>query len=452
VVRLTNINPFAFQCSVTSTSQPYQETAISTFLGDIGGVANVGANTPDPSSPKTNANAQQGVSPPNSCTDQYGQQASQIVRLRDGRDAINKALNATLTGEKSSLKLFAADVREMRGQISCSATVAAATALINRDGFTIEPAGTVPLDEAVDELANQALALYPHLTDGIDAACKQTLAATINGDSAFLAALVHGTTAVPAAVDQWRAQLSQLKSVNDQLASAQATVSAVLQNRQNFSIDTPVSGNQTDVKVTANCTPVAVLQVPSTKATSSSSTPTSNPQTAAKPPVPSSWSQDFKFGPGPRFVLSGGLVISPLAQITYSTTSNPVSGGLPNIIIAKQESSARILPIAVLSGRFWDQLPYMERYRVLPNYLSVGITAKSTNNSGTNIEYLLGLSWAFANRQLVFTAGAYSGWQERLDGGLQVGQATSLSSSNLPISQTTIWKPGFTITWAPAGK
>src|ERR1700730_18201803 len=37
VIRLSDINPFAFQCSVSTNSQPFQETAISSFLGIIGG-------------------------------------------------------------------------------------------------------------------------------------------------------------------------------------------------------------------------------------------------------------------------------------------------------------------------------------------------------------------------------------------------------------------------------
>jgi hypothetical protein len=471
VVRLSDINPFAFQCSISSTSQAFQETAISSFLGDIGGVANVGASTPNPSPSAGKApaapaaarpfianNIPQPAAPRSPCVDQYLDQVHelQVLPLQDQRDAINAAFDNTLTAEKQALQTFAQDVQQMRSQTSCNNTVQSATILAGRGSFAISAVNGVPLDQAIDQLGNEAQTLYSHLTDGMDATCKQSLAAMINEDSAFLAALAHGTTAVPAAIDQWRNQLNQLNTVNSQLSATRSTVQAVLQNRQNFAIDTPVSGNQTDVKVTASCNPVATLQVPSTTSTSAGTTsPTLNSQSGGKPAAASTsstWSQDFNFGPGPRFILSGGIVISPLSQITYSTSANPTSGGLANIIIKQQQSNTRILPIAMLSGRFWDQLPYKAEYRILPNYLSVGVTAKSTGSNGTNIEYLLGLSWAFANRQLFFTAGAYSGWQQRLNGGLTVGQATSLSSSNLPTSETNVWKPGFSITWAPGGK
>jgi len=148
-------------------------------------------------------------------------------------------------------------------------------------------------------------------------------------------------------------------------------------------------------------------------------------------------------------------VVSPLPQVIYTTTANPNGGdGQPaNIIIAQQQSSTRILPIAMLHARFWDQISAEDWKRwLLPNYLSVGVTAKSSDNKGTNIEYLFGPSWTFADRQIFITAGAYAGQQQRLEGGLTVGQATNLGSANLPISLRTIWKAGFAITWAPAGK
>jgi hypothetical protein len=394
-----------------------------------------------------------------SCVNQYLDQIhnGQVVTLKDQRDAINEALRTTLNLEKQSLQDFSQGVVQLRNQTSCAATVQSATTLANQQPFAVSLVSGVPLDQAIDQLANQAQSVLSQLTDGMDSSCKQSLQADINEDSAFLSALVHGTTAVPAVADQWRSQLNQLNSVNSQLASARATIQAVLQNRQNFTIDTPLSGNQVDIKATASCSPVAVLQVPpsSTPGSPASATSPATPQVTGSKPAASAantWSQDFKFGPGPRFVLSGGLVVSPLTQIIYSTSVNPAAPPA-NIIIRQQNSSTRILPMAMLSGRFWDQLPYEKGYRFVPNYLSVGVTAKSTgNNTGTNIEYLLGLSWAFADRQLFFTAGAYAGWQQRLGGGLTVGEATALSSANLPISLTTVWKPGFSITWAPAGK
>src|SRR4029077_6444859 len=128
------------------------------------------------------------------------------------------------------------------------------------------------------------------------------------------------------------------------------------------------------------------------------------------------------------------------------------SGPTANTIIQQQNSRTRILPIAMMHARYWDQLPAKGWYQLVPNYFSAGVTAKSSDNKGTNIEYLFGPSWAFAERQIFFTAGAYAGQQQRLANSFTVGSTTALSSANLPITQTTIWKAGFAITWAPGGK
>jgi len=469
VVRLKDINPFAFKCSVTANSQSYQESAIGSFLGIIGGVANVGATTPEPSgkAPPAPAGATRsfiarGVThdvPKNDCVNRYLDDVhnGEVKQLQDQRDAINGALQNAAAAAGNAIVQFGSDVADLRNQRSCRDTVRSATTLVGRPAFTISAVNGLPLGQAIDQLSNQAQNLLTHLTDNTDA-CKDSLRALIDDDSAFLSALVHGTTAVPAAVDQWRTQLTQLNGVRSQLDAARANVQTVLQNPQNFTIDTPVSGNQTKVTVTISCSPVAVLQV-SSAPSPPSATATANPASPAPAGNPgaqtaNTWSHDFSFGVGPRFVLSGGLVVSPLPQVTYSTTTNPNGGnGQPtNIIISQQGSSTRILPIVMLHARFWDQLSKSEWVKLLPNYLSVGVTAKSSDNKGTNIEYLFGPSWTFAGRQIFISAGAYAGQQQRLEGGLMLGQATNLGSANLPISLRTIWKPGFAITWAPAGK
>lgn len=473
LVRVVDINPFAFKCSVTTSSQAYQETAISSFLGLIGGVANVGASTPNaapttapaPPKPATGAPASprsftaHGVThsaPPNACVDAYLYGVhNEVVSLQNDRDSINGAFQTTLVNERATLQQFENAVPNLRSQNSCANTVAAAQALESSNPFAIASVNGLDLGSAIDQLALQGQSLLSRLTTGTDA-CKADLASIIDEDSAFLTALVHGSTSQPAAVDRWRSQLSQLNDVNKQLASAKTNIGAVLQSRQNFTIDTSIHGHQEAVKLTVSCTPVAVLQV---TVSSGTSTPPPAPQSATPPAAVGAnpWSRTFSFGAGPRFVLAGGIVVSPLAQITFSTSTNPAASGsgstVPaNIVVNQQKSSTRILPIGMLHGRWWDQLPAKQWMSFFPNYVSFGVTAKSSDNKGTNIEYLFGPSWAFAERQLFFTAGAYAGQQQRLGGSLSVGQATSLSAANLPISQTTVWKVGFAITWAPAGK
>lgn len=392
---------------------------------------------------------------------------SEVQHLQELTVRINAALQETLNRQNGLLAEFNDRLHglvELRASAQCTDVVNRAQNLMSRAVFDIAqvnaPAGPVPLDEAIDRVALQARALNGHLGEGLTAACKAEARSYLDDDNTFLAALITGVSAAPSAVEKWRSQLKSFNTVRANVMSVQSSIGAVLANRQNFIIDASIHGNQQIVTYTATCTALPQLQTimaPDPGAIASTAPMPATPPAPAggstPAPVASSWKHDFKFGAGPRFVLAGGVVISPLQQVTFSTTAMPGgSGPTANTIIQQQNSSTRILPIAMLHARFWDQLPAKGWYSFLPNYFSAGVTAKSSDNKGTNIEYLFGPSWAFAERQIFFTAGAYAGQQQRLANSLTVGSTTALSSANLPITQTTIWKAGFAITWAPGGK
>jgi hypothetical protein len=143
------------------------------------------------------------------------------------------------------------------------------------------------------------------------------------------------------------------------------------------------------------------------------------------------------FGYGARFTLSAGLVVSFLQNVQFTTANGKIA--------YLNNSRTRILPIAMLNSRFYDCNSDTFNCLVVPQ-LSVGITAKS-DDKGTTVEYLIGPSWAFLRRQLFLTAGAYAGQQQRLLGGLQVGQTTTLSAANLPVAKEYHWGGAIAITW-----
>lgn len=473
-IRLEDINPYAYKCSVTTTVTPIKETAVSSFLGTIGGVANVGASTTNPAptpsaTPAKAPNAGQAAAQatPTPCAQQYQAKRQQVEALQVFRDNINHALNDTREAQDKYLLDFNGRIADLRGlsaydaiknkvsEISSDRVFDVSQVNVPYDPVVPAPTPTptptsVPMDQAIDQLATRAQKLLPHLADDLDASCKKELQATLDGDAAFIGALINSSTSVPSAVSTWSSQLKAFNAVRTNIRNVQTGIRTELGSRD-FKIDTAIHGHQQVVTYTATCTTVALqtISAPDPSGTAPAPTPTPTPAPA------SSWSHDFSFGVGPFFVLAGGLVVSPLQQITFSTTATPGgSGASANTIIQQQNSSTRILPIAMLHGRYWDLLP-MKKYQSwqwIPNYLSVGVTAKSSDNKGTNIEYLFGPSWAFADRQLFFTVGAYAGQQQRLANSLTVGSTTSLSGANLPITQSTIWKAGFAITWAPAGK
>jgi hypothetical protein len=481
LVRLKNINPYSFKCKVTTSVTSFKEAAVSSFLGIVGGVANVGANTPNPAAaptapaaatpaptPRTGDLTTTATLTPADCVNSYNVWHRQVESLWDFRNNVNHALYDTRDRQDAALLEFSKRMATLRSQSACTDVVKQALELASPSvGFTIAPVAvpadpavpagpasattSLPMELAIDELSTRGQKLLPHLSD-VDPACKTQLKATMDADTAFVGALINSTTNTPSAVSNWNAQVKALNAVRANLRNIQNNVVTELGNKSDFTIDTWIDGHQQVVTYTATCSPVTLQTIPAPDAAAA---PAPAPTPTPSPAPANSWTHDFKFGVGPFFVLAGGMVISPLQQITFSTTATPGgSGATANTIIQQQNSSTRILPIAMLHARYWDQLPFhkYKDFRAVPNYLSVGVTAKSSDNKGTNIEYLFGPSWAFADRQFFITAGAYAGQQQRLANSLTVGSTTSLGSSNLPITQTTIWKAGFAITWAPAGK
>lgn len=488
LIRLENINPYALKCTVSTSSTAYKETAVASFLGLIGGVAgSVGGggagSTPVSMLSTDKASVRRGtlITPSSNlsgCQQAYLSSPlhQEIQRLEAARLRINTALTTSQQSQNNTLTTFNSGVSglvDLTRTPRCSETVQRAQALIamavpDIAMIVVPPTPPavgneqIPLDQAINQVATQSQSLIGHLNDNLPAACAKSQDARpyIDEDAAFLSALATGSGAAPSGVETWRTQLKALNTVRANILNAESSIAAVLAIRQNFTIDTSIHGNQEVVTYTINCNNLITKTIPGPDGSSVSVSPAppAGPPAGgggSTPPPTSTWKHDFKFGVGPRFVLAGGLVISPLQQITFNTTATPGgSGASVNTIIRQQNSSTRILPIAMLHGRFWDMLPAKEFKSVqwIPNYISVGVTAKASDNKGTNVEYLFGPSWAFADRQLFLTAGAYAGQQQRLANSLMVGSTTSLSGANLPITQTTIWKAGFAITWAPAGK
>jgi hypothetical protein len=211
VLLRVDVNPFAFKCSVTTTTQQYQENAIPTFLGMLGGVANVQVNTPAPGTPAPGNKSERPL--PTDCYTN-SQQSTRVAALEALATGISTALSVSQQNQQNTLQTYNKDVQALRVTTTCPSTVAAAQQLTALAPFTIasvQLGGGVqlPLDQAIDSLFQQAQALLPDLTSGLDDACKTSAKLLIDQDSAFLSAISHGTTAVPAAADQWRTQLRE---------------------------------------------------------------------------------------------------------------------------------------------------------------------------------------------------------------------------------------------------
>ncbi len=494
-IRLKDINPYHYKCGVSVTSTDVKEPDISSFTSLIGGVAATpGAALPAPAAtPSLTPTGEKGqpkvkAAAPD-CTASYKPTHDQVIYLHDSAALIDTAIQQTREAQDAALNLLKNDLPTLRAQSSCKATVDQAHVVLNRAPFDVASvpmqasppppgdylaqaaisAGPLPLEKAVDALSLRAQLLAQRLTDNLSDECRTAYAKVTAQDLAFLNALATGSSSNPSAVSGWRDQVKGLATVRNNIIGVQGAVKAVLDNPENFTITRTIDGDQQIVTYTAKCDVVPEITAPAPASITAGAQPQPSPAPTPSP-TPGTFTHDFKFGLGPRFALAGGVVISPLAQVTFSTTANPAASAAgstapANIITKSQDSGTRILPMAMLHGRFWDNLPNCDpekscfsRYAFpwLPSYFSAGVTAKSTDNNGTSIEYLLGPSWALVNRQVFITVGAYAGHQQRLASSaanpLNVGDATSLSAANLPLTLTTIWKIGFALSWAPAGK
>jgi hypothetical protein len=154
-------------------------------------------------------------------------------------------------------------------------------------------------------------------------------------------------------------------------------------------------------------------------------------------------SATINFGGGARFAIAGGVVASPFETITYKRVPAIIDGRSTTIIGAENSSNSRILPILMLHGRLFE----MNNKYISGVHLSLGITAKP-NDTGTNVEWLIGPSLSFIEERLFLTVGGYAGRRQVLEGNLAPGQELPADfKDDIPINNRLVWKPGFALTY-----
>lgn len=237
--------------------------------------------------------------------------------------------------------------------------------------------------------------------------------------------------------------VTQLKSRFDQLTSSRDSVRQLFDrtiNQNPFTLTQPLTDNQADDEVTVE---PANSTSPSPKAKTAKS---GSNAPAAGADSPAKYDETLHFGLGARFTISAGIVISLLEKREFTTANGQVNGQPNNQVAFSDNSRTRVLPMGLLNARFYDCLPEKKGCLWFPTHFSFGTTAKP-DNKGTMPEFLFGPSWAFVQRQLFFTVGAYAGTQQRLLGGLSVNSTTTLAAANLPVAKEYHWNVGFAIAW-----
>ena len=163
--------------------------------------------------------------------------------------------------------------------------------------------------------------------------------------------------------------------------------------------------------------------------------------------ITNSSTQSIQIG-RPRFLLSGGLVFSPMERRTFGpikgfahdSNGNPTGSGDDNIIGLTEESPRRLLPMAILNTRIHSFAP-------TSFYFSLGVTAKHEDN--VDIEYLLGPSVSLLNERALFTFGGYVGRVQQLVPDVKIGDKIpdSVGTDAKLFTKRYSWKPGFSFSY-----
>lgn len=451
-----NINPFVSNYVLKVKRTPVTEPPVSDFLVNLGGI--VAGVVPKPSkTPQNPTPTDVDVSVP--CGQALQSITAAFTTLQSHESDLNRAITAITTSYGTQAETYQKDLRDARDQTKCSEIQTAAETLhsflaqiMSPDQQAVKYIGGIPSDgnpiqnlqtsisETLAEAKVLRAALLNYRRNAIgNAECTKQLnahSAYLQDVDDFVDDLVGGSGGT-AEVDGLRSQLTNLSNRYAQFVKARTGINALLNRSLNgnpFTITKEITDDQADDQITLE--PAAAVLTDA-----SSAQPPAKPSgdSAAKSaPSPTAvFDRTIHFGYGARFSIGGGIVTSFLENRQFTTANGQVA--------FLNNSRTRILPIAALNARLFDCDSERLSCLARPQF-TFGITAKA-DDKGTSPEYLIGPSWPLVKGNLFLTVGAYAGQQQRLLGGLQVGQTTTLSAANLPVAKEYHWSAAIAITW-----
>lgn len=411
-------------------------------------------------------------------TDEVNTYKDKVLAEQQAYDAVLLHLQSLQTVSQTEFSAKADTLANAPSEISAVSIPAGST--LQSNDYLKNWSGK-SLDEALKDLRLQAVDLFGSLANNTGS-CGSEVLAELAADQKYLKSISVGTDSTHSLVHSLTTELSSAKSLASQVSSRETALKDMAKDANNFELVASAPSDfriQSTVQVTVSWTsllqnaaakPNASAQ-PATNAPASPKAGTPDRSTSATgaqqtqpdtSPTDSadSGSESFtvNFGQGQRFYESGGVVFSNLAQHSYATEAANSSPGCTapagstaaqGCIVDNGGAGWRILPIALVSGRMFDLNWKCYQCRLLvPNYLTFGATVKSNSSGGTNLEYLMGPSWASPGRQLFLTAGTYAGEVNKLGGGLVVGPQAAAPPTTLPISTPYRWRFGFALSYS----
>jgi hypothetical protein len=159
-------------------------------------------------------------------------------------------------------------------------------------------------------------------------------------------------------------------------------------------------------------------------------------------PKDSDFAFSLNFGGPPRFSLSVGIAATRLETREYSavqglpldTHGMPTSTTLTSVVGLKDSSSQRITPMLLLNTRITGGYGFVSGI-----HFSLGLSGK-VDNLGTDVEYLTGFSFGFAENRAFLTLGAYNGRVQTLQPGFYVGSPLG-NVAQPSVRKDRHWKP-----------
>ncbi len=149
----------------------------------------------------------------------------------------------------------------------------------------------------------------------------------------------------------------------------------------------------------------------------------------------------LNFGGSSRFTLSLGIAATNLHTPEYEAVQGfpPDANGKPSttpasVVGLKDNSNQRITPMLMLNTRLTQGSGLFSGL-----HFSFGISGK-VDNKGTDVEYLSGISFGFAENRAFLTLGAYNGRVQKLNQGFSVGSPLG-TVPQPPVHKDRSWSP-----------
>lgn len=157
---------------------------------------------------------------------------------------------------------------------------------------------------------------------------------------------------------------------------------------------------------------------------------------------------ELKFGGGPRFSVSAGVLVTTLGSrefqpalgIARDRNGQPTNNDtITNVVGFKENISRRVSPLLMLNTRIWQGAGY-------GLHGSFGVTGKK-DSTETAVEYFLGPSLSFLENRLFLTVGPFIGKQQRLAGDLFQSAPLASGTTTIPVRSEYQVKLGVSFTY-----